>query len=285
MDLFYAVFCPLGLKRGTIYPTYGLAEHTGKYVRTEHTLQLVLYLSFASSRICVTSPFSLSLFTFSSRLKTHHSHSSCLTPFFHLPLSLSITPSPSPPLSRCAVFVCTNGVQRLCVDKAALEKDRVVRLRTLPENTAAGTGLVLCCTALYCAMLHCNAYCCTSLLCAPLHCAMLHFADVFCVFMVCNVIEHNVERLDHISLLSHYIIPEHNEVSSGKASSHPGASTGINIISGTVTMVGCGKPQESIGLHLKVTHTTSHHNSSLPFSCQITYRHFFVCHITLLHMT
>ncbi len=28
MDVFYSVFCPYGLKRGVIYPTYGLAEHT-----------------------------------------------------------------------------------------------------------------------------------------------------------------------------------------------------------------------------------------------------------------
>jgi hypothetical protein len=56
----------------------------------------------------------------------------------------------------CAVFVCTNGVQRLCVDKAALETDRVVRVQTLPEDAAAGTGLVLCCAALYCNMLCCT---------------------------------------------------------------------------------------------------------------------------------
>ncbi len=28
MDAFYSVFCPYGLRRGVIYPTYGLAEHT-----------------------------------------------------------------------------------------------------------------------------------------------------------------------------------------------------------------------------------------------------------------
>ena len=54
MDLFYGVFCPLGLARGVIYPTYGLAEHT--------------------------------------------------------------------------VYVCSNGTQRLCVDKIALERDRIVRV-------------------------------------------------------------------------------------------------------------------------------------------------------------
>ena len=54
MDLFYAVFCPFGLKRGVLFPTYGLAEHT--------------------------------------------------------------------------VYVCSNGEQRLCVDKMSLEKDRIVRL-------------------------------------------------------------------------------------------------------------------------------------------------------------
>ena len=54
MDLFYAVFCPFGLKRGVLFATYGLAEHT--------------------------------------------------------------------------VYVCSNGEQRLCVDKMSLEKDRIVRL-------------------------------------------------------------------------------------------------------------------------------------------------------------
>ncbi len=28
MDAFYSVFCPYGLKKGVVYPTYGLAEHT-----------------------------------------------------------------------------------------------------------------------------------------------------------------------------------------------------------------------------------------------------------------
>lgn len=59
IDLFYAVFCPLGLKKGVIYPTYGLAEHT--------------------------------------------------------------------------VYVCSNGVKRICVDKVALERDRKVSLLPLKE--------------------------------------------------------------------------------------------------------------------------------------------------------
>jgi hypothetical protein len=114
---------------------------------------------------------------------------------------------------------------------------------------------------------------------------MLHFAVIFCVLMVCIIIECSVVCLYRISLLSHYIVPEEKEVSSGKASSPPGASTGTNTTSGTVTMVGCGKPQDSAGVDLKVTHTTSLLLSSLLVSNHLS-SHLCMSHyFTSLHMT
>ena len=56
------MFCPFGLKRGVIYPTYGLAEHT--------------------------------------------------------------------------VYVCSNGYQRIYVDKVSLERDKLVRI--MPQSMTEG---------------------------------------------------------------------------------------------------------------------------------------------------
>jgi hypothetical protein len=49
IDLFYAVFSPHGLKSGVIYPTYGLAEHTGQYLRY---VIVLYYTAFCCMLMC-----------------------------------------------------------------------------------------------------------------------------------------------------------------------------------------------------------------------------------------
>ena len=61
IDLFYAVFSPHGLKSGVIYPTYGLAEHTGQYLRyviaLYYTAFCCMLMCCAVSLLCSVVPY------------------------------------------------------------------------------------------------------------------------------------------------------------------------------------------------------------------------------------
>jgi hypothetical protein len=121
IDLFYAVFSPHGLKSGVIYPTYGLAEHTGQYLRYFIALY---YTAICCRLMCCAVSVLRSVAPYLPSLNPsllHHNNSYLIT--YNLNLNMIV------------VYVCSNGQQRIHVDKNSMHEDQILCVLTQdPDN-------------------------------------------------------------------------------------------------------------------------------------------------------
>ena len=120
IDLFYAVFSPHGLKSGVIYPTYGLAEHTGQYLRLVIALY---YTAFCCMLMCCAASVPCSVVPNFPSL--HHSllhHNNSFSIAYNTNMNMNV--------NMIVVYVCSNGQQRIHVNKNSMQEDQILCVLT-----------------------------------------------------------------------------------------------------------------------------------------------------------